>query len=113
MTAEPDILQILDRLVAHDTTSAHHRPTAPLGDEVCELLDRPGIRVERFDCGGGRENLWFETGPAVAEDRRGLLLCGHVDVVPAEDPERTGDPITLGSCRMMEKIGRSGVGPAT
>ncbi|MEE2896077.1 MAG: M20/M25/M40 family metallo-hydrolase [Planctomycetota bacterium] len=95
MTAEPDILQILDRLVAHDTTSAHHRPTTPLGDEVCELLDRPGIRVERFDCGGGRENLWFETGPAPDPDGRGLLLCGHVDVVPATEPEWTGDPFRL------------------
>lgn len=89
------MLELLARLVSFDTTSAHGRPTVPLGDHVCEVLDHPGIRHERFDCGGGRENLWFETGPAVGADRRGLLLCGHVDVVPAEEPEWTADPFEL------------------
>jgi len=89
------MLPLLARLVAFDTTSAHGRPTVPLGDAVCEALDHPAIRCERFDCGGGRENLWFETGPACDESRRGLLLCGHVDVVPADEPEWTADPFTL------------------
>ena len=89
------MLPLLARLVAFDTTSAHGRPTAPLGDAVCEVLDHPAIRGERFDCGDGRENLWFETGPACDDGRRGLLLCGHVDVVPADEPEWTADPFTL------------------
>lgn len=89
------MLDLLSQLVAFDTTSAHGRPTRPLGDLVCDVLDHPAIRIERFDCGDGRENLWFETGPAIDGDRAGLLLCGHVDVVPAEEPEWTGDPFTL------------------
>ncbi len=89
------MLPLLARLVSFDTTSAHGRPTVPLGDVVCEVLDHPSIRCERFDCGDGRENLWFETGPACDDTRRGLLLCGHVDVVPADEPEWTGDPFTL------------------
>ncbi len=88
-------LEILARLVAFDTTSATKRPTRPLGDFVCEYLEHPGIRVDRFDCGDGQENLWFETGPEPAGDGAGLLLCGHVDVVPATEPEWTGDPFAL------------------
>ena len=88
-------LEILARLVAFDTTSAAKRPTRPLGDFVCEYLEHPGIRVDRFDCGDGQENLWFETGPEPAGDGAGLLLCGHVDVVPATEPEWTGDPFAL------------------
>lgn len=89
------MLELLSRLVAFDTTSAHARPTRHLGDLVCEVLDHPGIRMERFDCGGGRENLWFETGPALDAEGRGLLLCGHVDVVPADEPGWTADPFVL------------------
>ena len=94
MTSLTD-LELLARLVAFDTTSATRRPTRPLGDFVCGYLDHPGIRAERFDCGDGQENLWFETGPAATGDGTGLLLCGHVDVVPATEPEWTGDPFTL------------------
>ena len=88
-------LDLLARLVAFDTTSAMRNPTRPLGDFVCEYLEHPGIRVERFDCGDGQENLWFETGPEATGNGDGLLLCGHVDVVPATEPEWTGDPFTL------------------
>ena len=94
MTSLTD-LELLARLVAFDTTSAARRPTRSLGDFVCGYLDHPCIRAERFDCGDGQENLWFETGPEATGDGAGLLLCGHVDVVPAMEPEWTGDPFTL------------------
>ncbi|MAD78199.1 MAG: hypothetical protein CMJ51_02380 [Planctomycetaceae bacterium] len=95
MSAQSPNLDLLARLVSFDTTSAHERPTTPLGDFVRQYLDHPRIRCERFDCGGGRENLWFETGPPITEEGHGLLLCGHVDVVPADEPEWTGDPFAL------------------
>ena len=88
-------LDLAARLVAFDTTSASRRPTRPLGDFVCDYLDLPGIRGRRFDCGDGQENLWFETGPESDGDGSGLLLCGHVDVVPATEPEWTADPFEL------------------
>jgi acetylornithine deacetylase len=88
-------LDLLARLVSFDTTSATKRPTRPLGDFVCDYLDHSKIRIERFDCGGEQENLWFETGPPSNGDGEGLLLCGHVDVVPATEPEWTADPFIL------------------
>ena len=94
MTSFSD-LDLLARLVAFDTTSATRRPTRPLGDFLCDYLDHPAIRVSRFDCGDDQENLWFETGPESTGDGAGLLLCGHVDVVPATEPEWTDDPFVL------------------
>ena len=94
MTSLSD-LDLMARLVSFDTTSATRRPTRPLGDLVCDYLDHPGIRVSRFDCGDDQENLCFETGPESCGDGAGLLLCGHVDVVPATEPEWTGDPFIV------------------
>lgn len=88
-------LELLARLVAFDTCSAHEEPTRPLGDFLVEYLDHPGIRATRLDCGGGRENLWFECGPEPTPAGSGVLLCGHVDVVPAEEPEWLEDPFAL------------------
>lgn len=92
MTATLSDLDLLARLVAIDTTS--RLPTRPLGDFVVEYLTAPGMRVERFDCGNGQENLLFSVGPECRAGE-GLLLCGHVDTVPADEPEWTSDPRVL------------------
>jgi acetylornithine deacetylase len=83
---------LLGRLVGFDTTT--HLPTTDLFDFVCEYLDLPEIRCDRFDCGDGHENVWFETGPPT-ESGEGVLLCGHVDTVPAGEPDWTSDPRIL------------------
>ena len=97
-------IDLLSRLVSFDTTSATGQPTRPLGDFVCDYLDLPGVRIERFDCGGGQENIHVAVGPECV-DGEGLMLCGHVDCVPAEEPEWTGDPFTL-RCEDDRLIGR-------
>lgn len=73
--------ELLRRLVAFDTTSAHSN--LPLIDAVAEYLDRPGIRQERVlsEC-GTKANLIAAAGPE-RSDRAGLMLSGHTDVVPA------------------------------
>ena len=90
--------ELLSRLVAIDSTTCN--PTTELFDFVTEYLRRPGIRCERFDCGNGYENVWFETGPT-CRDGEGLTLCGHVDTVPADEPDWTDDPR-----RLIEREGR-------
>ncbi len=87
-----DDIDLLARLVGIDTTSC--KPTRPLGDLVVEYLSHPKVRVERFDVGNDQENILFAIGPE-CRDGEGLLLCGHVDTVPAEEPEWTSDPFVL------------------
>lgn len=84
---------ILERLITIDSTS--HRSNRPIADCVRELTDEPGVRTTEFvDESGEKINLLIEMGP-VREDRAGLILCGHLDVVPATEPEWQSNPFTL------------------
>ena len=87
-------IELLARLVSFDTTSATVQPTLPLGDMVCNYLDVPGVHIERFDCGSDQENIYLSTGPT-CNRHEGLLLSGHVDCVPALEPEWRSDPFEL------------------
>lgn len=86
---------LLARLVAFDTTS--HLPTRPLVDFLCGYLDRPGVAIARQPADGGdKENLVVRVGPPADGTRRaGLILSGHLDVVPAGDSGWHSDPFTL------------------
>ncbi len=103
---------LLGRLVGFDTTSS--LSNGPIADFVCEYLDRPGISVERLP--GGEEDKFNvvaiagePNGPA-----KGLTLSGHLDVVPAGEPEWSSDPFKLteregtwvgrGACDMKASI---------
>jgi len=90
--------ELLARLVAFDTTS--RKSNLPLADFLADYLDRPGIRVERnpsADCNKVNLIVWVgpEIDPDRREDRRGLVLSGHMDTVPAEEAGWRSDPFTL------------------
>jgi acetylornithine deacetylase len=85
---------LLGRLIAFDTTSRNSN--LPLADFLCDYLDRPGIRIHRVPSADGEKtNLVAWIGPEPTGDRRGLVLSGHMDVVPAEEDGWTSDPFTL------------------
>ncbi len=85
---------LLARLIAFDTTSRNSN--LPLADFLCDYLDRPGIRISRVPSADGtKTNLVAWVGPEPTGDRRGLVLSGHMDVVPAEEDGWTSDPFTL------------------
>jgi len=93
VAAVPTLREILARLVAFDTTS--RRSNLALIEWVEDLLDRPGIRFDRVASEDGRKaNLLVTLGPETG-DRQGLLLSGHVDVVPADEPGWESDPFEL------------------
>lgn len=86
--------ELLARLVAFDTTSRNSN--LPLADFLCDYLDRPGVRIARNPSADGRKaNLVAWIGPKPSGDRRGLVLSGHMDVVPAEEEGWRSDPFTL------------------
>ena len=84
-------LDILARLIAHDTVS--HRPNIALMEEVRDWLEAAGARVFLVpDDTGGKANLFASVGP---EGDGGVMLSGHTDVVPVEGQEWTRPPFEL------------------
>lgn len=96
MTALSDT-DLLARLVAFDTTSRNSN--LPLADFLCDYLDRPGARIVRQPSpDGAKANLIVWLGPEPdgnTAERPGLVLSGHMDVVPAEEAGWQSDPFTL------------------
>ena len=89
-----DAADLLARLVGFDTVSDNSN--LDLIDFVADYLDRPGIHVERNTSEDGRKaNLIVTVGPGGDDTRTGLVLSGHTDVVPADEPEWESDPFTL------------------
>ncbi len=85
--------ELLARIVAFDTVSS--KSNLPLADFIADYLDRPGVRIERHPSPDGTKgNLIVHVGPE-REDREGLALSGHMDVVPAGEPGWESDPFTL------------------
>lgn len=83
---------LLARLVAFDSTS--DRSNLELADFICDYVDRPGVRIARHPSPDGRKvNLVIAAGPE-PDDRTGLVLSGHLDVVPAGDGWDS-DPFTV------------------
>ncbi|WP_428515022.1 acetylornithine deacetylase [Roseovarius sp.] len=81
----------LTALVGYDSVVG--RPNLSLIEAVADWLEGHGIAC-RVLIGpeGDRANLFATIGDA---ERPGYVLSGHVDVVPAEEPEWQADPFTL------------------
>jgi acetylornithine deacetylase len=100
MPASLSDAELLARLVAFDTTSRNSN--LAMAEFLTDYLDRPGIRTVEDRADDGRKtNLIVVAGPAAAagagagDARPGLVLSGHMDVVPADEDGWTSDPFTL------------------
>lgn len=89
-------VEILERLVAFDTTSA--RSNLDLIDWVGGYLETYGIASARSAAFEGKANLFATIGPA---ERGGVILSGHTDVVPVAGQAWDRDPF-----RLSEREGR-------
>lgn len=90
----PSTLELLDRLIAFDTTSA--KTNIPLVTYVCALLDEHGIAYDIVPDETGQKQALVATLP----DRNGSLqggvaFSGHTDVVPTEGQPWTKPPYEL------------------
>ena len=84
-------LTLLDELVGFDTISP--RSVLPLLDRVEAYLKRHGIRSLRVaNAAGDQAALFVTIGPGTDG---GIVLSGHVDVVPVKGQDWTGDPFKL------------------
>jgi acetylornithine deacetylase len=82
---------MIRRLVSFDTTS--RESNLALIDFVRDYLDGWGVASELvYDDERRKANLYATLGP---EDRPGIMLSGHTDVVPVDGQAWRGDPFTL------------------
>lgn len=89
-------VDLLARLVSFDSTSRNSN--LPLARFLAEYLDRPGVEVSELPSpDGDKANLYVRVGPEPdPEERPGLVLSGHMDVVPADDTDLwESDPFRL------------------
>jgi acetylornithine deacetylase len=85
--------ELLSRLVAFDSVSRNSN--LPIADFIAGYLERPGVRTDRVpSADNSKTNLILTAGP-VTGDRAGLSLSGHMDVVPADEPEWESNPFDL------------------
>jgi acetylornithine deacetylase len=86
------VVDDLSRMVAFETVSA--QPVAPLADWLAERLERLGMTVRDVADPEhpGKRNLVATAGP---EGTDGIVLTGHMDVVPTEGQPWTSDPFVV------------------
>ncbi len=83
---------LLERLVAFPSVSRDS--SIPIADFVADYAEQAGCDVYRQVYEDGRKaNLLIRRGPA--RSGAGLLLSGHLDVVPADEPDWRSDPFVL------------------
>ncbi len=82
--------EILDRMIAFDTTS--RGSNLALIEWVEAYLAEHGVKSERVsDETGTKANLFATCGPGVED---GVILSGHSDVVPVDNQDWSSDPWT-------------------
>ena len=89
----------LERLVAWPTISS--RPVTGLAAWLADRAASAGFTVDRFEVDDGKVNLVCRKGPRRDDRTRGLVLSGHMDVVPVDGQDWSSDPF-----RLTERGGR-------
>jgi acetylornithine deacetylase len=85
------VIDILKDLIA--VPSVVGTPNGAIVDAIRRVLEGAGVRVRVLPGPeGDRFNLFATIGPAMVP---GYVLSGHMDVVPATEPEWTSDPFQL------------------
>jgi len=96
-TLNPELTDMFQKLVAFDTTSRNSN--LELIHFVRDYLQDFGVSSELIhDEAKGKANLYATIGP---DDRPGVMLSGHTDVVPVDGQNWSTDPFSL-----IEKDGR-------
>lgn len=87
----PTAQDILAELVAQPCLPG--APNGPIADLVTARLEALGLRVHRIPMPeGDRVNLFASIGPV---ERPGIILSGHMDVVPVAGQDWASDPFVL------------------
>ena len=83
-------VETLARLVAMPTVS--HRPVDAIAALLATRAEDVGMHITRYETAPGKVNIVASAGPLGTD---GLVLSGHMDVVPVEGQAWSSDPFTL------------------
>ncbi len=85
------VQSLLTKLIGFDTTS--HKSNRDCIAFIQNYLDNLGIKSEIIaNDVGNKACLWATVGP---QEKAGIVLAGHTDVVPVDGQTWTSDPFTL------------------
>lgn len=89
------VIRELEPLIAFPSVS--NRPLTELAAHVAQRCEDVGFRVERFvdPREAGKCSLVARRGPQTGDPADGLVLSGHMDVVPTEGQPWDSDPFRL------------------
>lgn len=91
MSPRPETLAMIERLIAFDTTSRNSN--LELIEYVKSYLADLGVESELvYNDDQSKANLYATLGP---DDRRGIALSGHTDVVPVDGQTWESDPFRM------------------
>lgn len=89
--------ELLAKLVSFDSTSRNSN--LPIADYICSYLDHTDLEiVHNPNEDNTKVNLVIRlrnNHSSAVDDRAGLILSGHMDVVPADEPDWQSDPFVL------------------
>lgn len=88
--------QLLSRLVGFDSVSS--RSNVPIAEFICDYVDDPRVEiVHNPNHDRSKVNLIIRSRDVGSDgsDRGGLVLSGHLDVVPAPEADWKSDPFVL------------------
>ena len=89
MSSEP-VLTLLQELISYPTVS--HRPVDAIVHALAQRTEDAGGRVTCLESSPGKSNIVARFGP---EGTDGIVLSGHMDVVPTDGQEWSSDPYVL------------------
>ena len=90
MRAEIDPIQLLTELVAYPTVS--NRPVTSIAAALAQRAEDAGGAVSMLESSQDKCNVIARFGPRSAN---GIILSGHMDVVPTEGQSWSSDPFKL------------------
>jgi acetylornithine deacetylase len=99
-TMQNDVVSLLKELIAHSTVS--HQPVDGIAALLAERAEDAGGAVDLIETSPGKVNVIARFGPTGTD---GLVISGHMDVVPTIGQAWSSDPFAL-SERQGKLFGR-------
>ncbi|MAY81651.1 MAG: acetylornithine deacetylase [Deltaproteobacteria bacterium] len=90
MPSKESVVDLLGELVGYPTVS--NRPVDAIAAALAQRAEDTGARITKYETEPGKANVVARFGPPGTD---GLVLSGHMDVVPTEGQNWSSDPFKM------------------